>query len=75
MRSISNQILGAVNRQVIMNSKAIRVPNYAVYHWTDGKTNRIVVELAVRLTQCASDDSDCSEHVAQEVRSLKIATS
>ena len=81
----SRQFIGATG-QVLMNTKAVRVPSYATYHVQNG-TMRIVVELTARLEaklNCAkrqqqagagSADSDCSEHVAHEVVSNYWASS
>uniref|UniRef100_A0A9J2P1H2 Guanylate cyclase n=1 Tax=Ascaris lumbricoides TaxID=6252 RepID=A0A9J2P1H2_ASCLU len=53
---------------VLINDKALRVPNYATYFVNNGTTT-IVVELEAKLgTDCENQEKECSsEHVAHEV--------
>ncbi|KAH7698120.1 guanylate cyclase, partial [Aphelenchoides avenae] len=65
----SRQFIGATG-QVLMNNKAVRVPSYATYYVANG-TMKIVVELTARLgdrAKCEMLESECSEHVAHEVK-------
>ncbi|KHN76072.1 Atrial natriuretic peptide receptor 1 [Toxocara canis] len=53
--------------QVLINSKALRVPSYATYYVSNG-TKKIVVELEAKLGTNCQEETDCSsEHVAHEV--------
>lgn len=58
-------MIAGMTGQVLINSKAIRVPSYAIYHISNA-TMRIVVELEATLTdssKCRAEQEDCSEHV------------
>uniref|UniRef100_A0A9J2P6S8 Guanylate cyclase n=1 Tax=Ascaris lumbricoides TaxID=6252 RepID=A0A9J2P6S8_ASCLU len=68
-RQMTNRQFFGMTGQVLINSKAIRVPSYAIYHISNA-TMRIVVELEATLTdssKCRAEQEDCSEHVPREL--------
>uniref|UniRef100_A0A915C7J8 Guanylate cyclase n=1 Tax=Parascaris univalens TaxID=6257 RepID=A0A915C7J8_PARUN len=65
-RQMTNRQFFGMTGQVLINSKAIRVPSYAVYHISNGAM-RIVVELEATLTESMIDD-DVTKSFSKEAK-------
>ncbi|KHN72851.1 Atrial natriuretic peptide receptor 1 [Toxocara canis] len=69
-QKMSNRQFMGMTGQVLINSKAIRVPSYAIYHIING-TTRIVIELEATLgdsNECViQGEQECYEHVPHEL--------